>query len=1032
MMWDEYSFSFQMIVGNALQLDATNKHYRVTVDHGRESLISNMIVHKTVGTTRSAVTPRNQYGSFTYWSSYPNLDGEWWKVFLNSTHMDAATFHIAFDLSASFTNAFDKITVYEGFHPDLTSIGNAIEITGQVLNQDMDKPGSGYAITRGNSSTLINNFTFVLEKGGTKELYIVYPYISIDQTQISYGSALFTDEVFGYASDWADETTSNNITTVTYMMSDGYPANASYFLRLRLFYDGTTSDSNRQYVKKAVEGHFTTEAAAADRTDIKNQLFPENRFTEGAGFQANFSGPGKNFTVFTTDNRVFRFTIVAVNNEKGIIELPGSGTTLTVNRADGLGRDDVYRMVYQHESYVAFGYQTIFYMKDDVKLDALKPTFTASHGATVYAGGDGTTAGTKQESGVSVQDFSKGPIQYSVASEDGKNQRNYWVSFVKQHTGGSKPYVIYEECDKGNKFREVFLINKYDNRHDIFLANIGDAPLTNLSVTLSDDAKNIKLDDYWRIGGKGNDTLAAFNTVTRDPNGFFELPNVAKVRLLPDGDGEVSGTLTIKADGHEDIVINLQGYAGDPKLMTDDVPEAVKFVPYGVQFLSNNKYWWNTVTISLTKGKLPLGLELKANGEIYGAPRETGTFNFAIKMVNSDPDFKSDEKSYTLIVHDNSDENIEASIDVGYEIETRIDDMPSPMQQVFVSLGEFAEFEALWLNGVRLIRNTEYKAEEGSTVITIFAQTFSTRAVNGKNTIAGEFRNAQGELRRVAQNFNLASGGFVPPQKTSPSPGPKSGGGGGKTQTPDTTPTKNYGDETGSAAVWNELINKVSNNVGGVESASGGYDYVVQSGKKVVVPAKFFETLKGTNDTVMFNTGAGVTFSISGGNIPVGFDNKINLSLSDSLKAPAGAVASVKAGAITSIEIPMESRESFGMAIGTHFNVGAANAGNFANLYRYNETTGGFEYLGSFEINDKGQAMFGITGGADYVLTVTTSPPNQPIVSSFSYNTYIVQPGDTMGRIAARHGLTLGQLLNLNPAITNPNRIRVGQVIRVR
>jgi murein DD-endopeptidase MepM/ murein hydrolase activator NlpD len=43
--------------------------------------------------------------------------------------------------------------------------------------------------------------------------------------------------------------------------------------------------------------------------------------------------------------------------------------------------------------------------------------------------------------------------------------------------------------------------------------------------------------------------------------------------------------------------------------------------------------------------------------------------------------------------------------------------------------------------------------------------------------------------------------------------------------------------------------------------------------------------------------------------------------------------------------------------------------------------------------------------------------------------TYIVKPGDTLSRIAARNGVTLAQLLQANPQITDPNKIKVGDVI---
>lgn len=45
--------------------------------------------------------------------------------------------------------------------------------------------------------------------------------------------------------------------------------------------------------------------------------------------------------------------------------------------------------------------------------------------------------------------------------------------------------------------------------------------------------------------------------------------------------------------------------------------------------------------------------------------------------------------------------------------------------------------------------------------------------------------------------------------------------------------------------------------------------------------------------------------------------------------------------------------------------------------------------------------------------------------------TYIVQSGDTLSGIARQFGLTLNQLLALNPQISNPNLIQIGQVINV-
>lgn len=62
-----------------------------------------------------------------------------------------------------------------------------------------------------------------------------------------------------------------------------------------------------------------------------------------------------------------------------------------------------------------------------------------------------------------------------------------------------------------------------------------------------------------------------------------------------------------------------------------------------------------------------------------------------------------------------------------------------------------------------------------------------------------------------------------------------------------------------------------------------------------------------------------------------------------------------------------------------------------------------------------------------YIPTGYTTPPQQPIY----YNTYTVQWGDTLGKIAARSGTSVGNLLSVNPQISNPSLIYTGQVINL-
>ena len=45
---------------------------------------------------------------------------------------------------------------------------------------------------------------------------------------------------------------------------------------------------------------------------------------------------------------------------------------------------------------------------------------------------------------------------------------------------------------------------------------------------------------------------------------------------------------------------------------------------------------------------------------------------------------------------------------------------------------------------------------------------------------------------------------------------------------------------------------------------------------------------------------------------------------------------------------------------------------------------------------------------------------------------YIIQPGDTLGSIAARYGTTVDRLMALNPQIKNKNLIYAGHTLRLR
>ena len=60
---------------------------------------------------------------------------------------------------------------------------------------------------------------------------------------------------------------------------------------------------------------------------------------------------------------------------------------------------------------------------------------------------------------------------------------------------------------------------------------------------------------------------------------------------------------------------------------------------------------------------------------------------------------------------------------------------------------------------------------------------------------------------------------------------------------------------------------------------------------------------------------------------------------------------------------------------------------------------------------------------------VSAAAVTQPAPVSSGNVVYIVRPGDTLARIAARYGVTVQAILRANPSIRNPDRIYIGQRI---
>ncbi len=234
-------------------------------------------------------------------------------------------------------------------------------------------------------------------------------------------------------------------------------------------------------------------------------------------------------------------------------------------------------------------------------------------------------------------------------------------------------------------------------------------------------------------------------------NTYWCLPDGTKTTELPQNlDHSVRLTRLDMSDGPEITTTT-------PELNMDTVIR-VKYVPYSYTVETDNGDADNKVTFSIVEGRLAEGLQMyPATGEIYGVPLEAGEFTVTVKAEYSKPEFNPAYAQLTLIVKENTAENVSAATDAGYEIIQPVQNIDlssgSGGSQLFVSRGEYEEFQNLYLDGDKLAEGTDYTSEAGSTRITILNQTLTSKSA-GTHTLGIEFRTKDTNvLKRAAQNF---------------------------------------------------------------------------------------------------------------------------------------------------------------------------------------------------------------------------------------------------------------------------------------
>lgn len=956
--------SMEMIVGSTDQLDASDVRYIVNVNttKSRGWLTPNVYVQDEQGVReKKKVAPS---GPSSYTSYYYDYSAEERCQYIYAQNVTSQEAYVSLSLDTDTFSKLntDKIKVYEGNYTSVDQAQKGKDITNQIFASDMTQKDAGYKLEKYDDKWI----TMVLLDGSTTGCLPfrlrLYSYGKSDTGYINMYS-LYSDgqNILNTYSQSVKE----GVTNYDVELYKEYPADGQY--KLRLSYYNTESTQDNESVTAVYEGKYASIDAAnkANAADIRSQLLTNNY---GEGYTADYS-KGVMFTVFVGEDgnekqEILYVQVTTKTGDKSSINLSNS-TLVNFNglRGDSDSYISVYQMNNTEDSYSEYNYITLL-VADNVDLSNVAPTFYLSdERMKLYAEG----SSSPEVSGKSFHDFTNGAVQYTASAENGTDSRNYWVQIVKAteaklyiNSFGDKDAQTREENGVIYSKREVILDSYHENVHDIVLVNMGTEPIKNLKAELSSNV--VELDKYWTLNGKYD--LAGFSGTDKTTT-YGELSNMAKVRLLPkDGaTGDISGTLTIKSGNTTLMVLELTGSIGDPDFVTKEIPDAVKYVPYGTMIQNNNRYSWNNVQYTLYSGKLPEGVELKSNGELYGVPKETGEFTFSVRMKVASTHTIYRYRQFTMKVKQNTNENVDAATDKGYEVSTRIPDVASGVDkdQLFVSQGEYGTFKYVYLDGEKLVQNKDFTSEAGSTRITILAETMK-KLPKGTHTIGIEFRDESDTLKRAAQNFgiNVAAGEDMKEDD--------------KGNTGDNSGNNSGNSENNSSSTSNTTSIVVGNtNVSGVNAAqqvvsaeqvdAQGLPYVdvVTSPNNAKLRLELLQKYYGKNIYLMAHLSNGIGYSIFMSDTVPTEDLDLSSTLNKVDNFAEGFVT-FHMQPVNAIKLPYQ--------VGLHINVGAEYAGHIAYIFTLDHITNTYVINNIVVVNEIGNVMINVTELTDVMIMV--------------------------------------------------------------
>ena len=136
------------------------------------------------------------------------------------------------------------------------------------------------------------------------------------------------------------------------------------------------------------------------------------------------------------------------------------------------------------------------------------------------------------------------------------------------------------------------------------------------------------------------------------------------------------------------------------------------------------------------------------------------------------------------------------------------------------------------------------------------------------------------------------------------------------------------------------------------------------------VPSDVLNSFKGRNVTLVLDMGNSIKWNINGACISQDVTGDLDFAITTNTKAIPTELVDMVSATDYKMQIHLEHSGDFQVAPILTLNLGANNAGLYANLFYYNESANALEYMTADQISEDGTASLTFTHASDYVIIV--------------------------------------------------------------